>query len=179
MPEDCQLAMDLGGNGAHFVANAQVNRQVRAQAQVVLYVNGRDSLANSTRTDGTGECGRQGKRLVAQKIREGIKEKFASRRGNAKLIVPDALEAQAKLERVGPFCPGRVVVGLQRRPVKMEVSDGIQSAQEGSYPRDGDSRSVEAGHGAERRIGGGRVSGRKRQSRGGHDTVEPKPEGIE
>ena len=53
--ENRQLALNLSNDRGHFVAQPQIDGEVRAPAPIVLSIGSQNGLTNAARADGTRE----------------------------------------------------------------------------------------------------------------------------
>src|SRR5258707_13823300 len=92
LPENAQLALNVGGYGPHFVTQTQIEGQIRAPAPVILDVGSENGLEKSTLGDCAGNRCTQRERPIGQKIRQLAERKFSAGVRNRKNVVPHALD---------------------------------------------------------------------------------------
>src|SRR5687768_14981277 len=94
--QQCDLAVDLGGYGQKFIPYANVQREIRLQAKIVLKVTGEHRLAQAAARIRTGKERRKADGAVGQEVRNRAELKVTAIPVRARQVVLHALESEAE-----------------------------------------------------------------------------------
>src|SRR5258707_14578784 len=104
-----QLSLHLCRYGRHFIAQTEIEGNIRSPAPVVLQVSSDDRLPKSSLRDRTRDRRAQRERLIGQKIRERAEGKFSSAIRNCEDVIPQALDIYTELKGMSSLRKGDVV----------------------------------------------------------------------
>src|SRR5882757_2585518 len=109
MTQNGQLSLYLCRNGRHFIAQTEIEGNIRSPPPVVLQVGSDDRLAKPSLGDGTRDCRAQQEGLIGYKIRERAERKFSSAIGNCENVVAQTLGIYTELNGMSSLRKGNVV----------------------------------------------------------------------
>src|SRR2546430_16236691 len=109
--ENRQLALNLSNDRGHFVAQPQIDGEVRAPAPIVLSIGSQNGLTNAARADGTRDGRAQRDGVVGEEAGERIEKELTVWTAHPKFVIANALDAHAEFRseerRVGKECRSR------------------------------------------------------------------------
>ena len=113
VPQVRELAMNFRRHGGHLVTQAQIQRQVRLPAPVILEIAAKEGLAKIAGREGTGDAAREFAGSICQKRLQIVEGPDSIRIAESRGLEQHALSSYAELDGMGASNPESVVIHLK------------------------------------------------------------------